>query len=92
MFPDDLDVAKDGAIYWSDASTIADAPNLILEAMAGPTGRLVKYDQKTKKSTVLVSGLHFPNGVQLAKNDEFVLVSETMRARVWRYMLSFRML
>jgi sugar lactone lactonase YvrE len=84
MFPDDLDVAKDGTIYWSDASTSSNPRNLVEEALAGPTGRLVKFDPLEKKNSVLISDLHFTNGVQLSKNEDFVLVAETFRARVWR--------
>ncbi|CAL8111727.1 unnamed protein product [Orchesella dallaii] len=84
-FPDDLDIDQNGNIYWSDASTIAGVDQLVLEAFAGPTGRLVKYSTKTKESTVLLSKLHFPNGVQLSLDQQSVLVTETMRARVMRY-------
>ena len=36
---------------------------------------------------VLISGLHFPNGVQLAPDESYVLVTETTRARIVRYWL-----
>ena len=49
-----------------------------------PTGRLVKFDPKTKKNTVLIDKIHFANGVQLSQNEDFVLVCETMKARVLR--------
>jgi len=84
-FPDDIDVGKDGSIYWSDASTNADIGNLVIELLGHPSGRLVKYDPVTKSNTVLISGLHFGNGVQLSANEEFVLITETGRARVMRF-------
>lgn len=83
-FPNDLDIDKSGNIYWSDSSTICGIDDLSLEALAGPSGRLVKYDAKSKRNTVLISKLHFANGVQLSPNEDFVLVSELMRARVMR--------
>lgn len=76
--------SKDGSIYWSDASTVADIDNMLFELLGGPTGRLVKYDAKTKTNTVLISNLHFANGVQLSENEDFVLVTETVGARVMR--------
>ncbi len=85
-FPDDLDVAKDGSIYWSDASTIADIDLMLIEFLGPGTGRLMKYDQKTKNNTILISGLHMANGIQLSQNEDFVLVTETAKARVMRYM------
>lgn len=49
-----------------------------------PNRRLIKYDAKTKTLEVLLSGLHFANGVQLSRDEDFVLVSESARARVMR--------
>lgn len=46
--------------------------------------RLLQYDPKTKKSTVLMKNLHFANGVQLSNDESFVLVSETAKSRVLR--------
>jgi sugar lactone lactonase YvrE len=83
-FPDDVDVAKDGTVYWTESSTIADARNFILEVLSGPTGRLLKYDPKTKKNTVLLSEIHLVNGVQLSEKEDFLLVSESARSRVWK--------
>jgi len=87
MFPDDLDVASDGKIYWSDASTVATIQTMLLEFLGAPSGRLIQTDSKTGKSKVLLSNLHFSNGVQLSKDEDFVLVTETVRARVVRYYL-----
>jgi hypothetical protein len=87
MIPDDLDISKSGLIYWSDASTETKLYNSVVEYFGGPTGRFLVYDPKTNSSKVLIEHLHFPNGVQLSKDEEFVLVAETMRARVWRYNL-----
>jgi len=46
--------------------------------------RLIRTDPKTKKSEVLLNGLHFANGVQLSKDEEFVIVSESVRSRVMK--------
>lgn len=83
-FADDLDIGQDGSIYFSDASTNADASLMILELLGQPSGRLIKFNPNTKTSSILVDHLHFANGVQLSKNEDFVMVAELMRSRVWR--------
>ncbi|CAG7660341.1 unnamed protein product, partial [Allacma fusca] len=52
-----------------------------------PSGRLVEYDPKTKRNKVLIDAIHFANGVQLSENEDFVLISESIRCRVLRYHL-----
>jgi len=85
---DDLDISSDGSIYWSDASTTGKLYNSVVEYFGGPTGRLLKYDPVGNSSQVLIDGLHFANGVQLSNGEDFILVAETMRARVWKYHLA----
>jgi len=46
--------------------------------------RLIKYDPKTKECTVLADGIHFANGIQLSRNEDFLLMSETVRSRVMK--------
>lgn len=83
-FPDDLDVDTNGNIYYSDASTNGNMRSATLELFGEPSGRLLKYNAKTKKTEALLNGLHFPNGIQLSQNEDFVLVAEFMRARIIR--------
>ena len=49
--------------------------------------RLLKYDLRTKKVTVLLRGLSFSNGAALNKEKDFVLITETTAAKVIRYWL-----
>ena len=51
------------------------------------TRRLLKYDPRTKKVTLLLRGLSFSNGFALNKDNDFVLVIETTAAKVTRYWL-----
>jgi sugar lactone lactonase YvrE len=53
-----------------------------------PHGRFMAYDPKTKKVTVLVSGLFFSNGVAVSPDQSFVLFVETGTYRVDRYWLT----
>jgi sugar lactone lactonase YvrE len=85
---DNLDIASDGKIYFSDASSKWHLPDYMLDFLEGrPYGRLLVYDPVTKQTTTLIKGLYFANGVALSKNEDFVLVAETYRARIQRYWL-----
>lgn len=88
LFPDDLDIAADGTIWFTDASQRFDQHHWINDFWeARPTGRLLSYDPQTKQTTVRMSDLLFANGVALGPNDAFVLVNETIAARIWRLWL-----
>lgn len=41
MLPDDLDIDKDGNIYWSDASSVSQLSDSMIEVLSDPSGRLV---------------------------------------------------
>ncbi len=86
-YANDLDIAQDGTIYFSDSSTkfTRGWPYDILEAH--PYGRLLAYDPATKKTSLIKDGLYFANGVLLAEDESYILVCETERSRVRRYWL-----
>ncbi|GHF27024.1 hypothetical protein GCM10017044_22580 [Kordiimonas sediminis] len=88
-FTDDLDIASDGVIYFSDASDVYNQPDYALDLLEGrPHGRLLSYDPKTEKTTVLLDDLYFANGIAVSSDDSFVLVNETWKYRVTRYWLT----
>ncbi|MEK4063850.1 MULTISPECIES: SMP-30/gluconolactonase/LRE family protein [unclassified Paenibacillus] len=82
----ELDIAKDGSIYFSDTSNYG---KVTFKEMAEnkPHGRLLKYDPMTKKTTVLLEGLYFANGVALSADEDFVLVAESYHYQLTRYWL-----
>lgn len=87
-FTDDLDIASDGKIYFSDASDTYGQPDYRLDLLeARGHGRLLVYDPATKMTELLLDGLYFANGIALSQNEDFVLVNETGRYRVTRYWL-----
>jgi hypothetical protein len=51
------------------------------------TGRLLRYDPRTRRVEVVLARLMFANGVALGPGDEYVLVNETLAARITRYWL-----
>ena len=87
-FVDDLDIASDGKIYFSDASSKYGYGSDRLELFEHtPNGRLLVYDPITQKTTTLLSGLYFANGVALSSDESFVLVNETLMYRIQKYWL-----
>jgi len=85
---DDLDIAADGSIWFSDASTdygYGDYLNQFLEMR--PTGRLFSYDPRTRGTTLRMDRIHFANGVALGPDEAYVLVNETTTGRIKRLWL-----
>jgi sugar lactone lactonase YvrE len=88
-FIDDLDIASDGIIYFSDASDTFDHAHYLFDLIESrPHGRLMSYNPADDTVKVLLKDLYFANGVALSKNENFVLVNETYRYRVIRYWLT----
>ncbi|CAI0552715.1 unnamed protein product, partial [Linum tenue] len=51
------------------------------------SGRLLRYDPRSKKLEVLSEGLAFPNGVALSKDRSFLLVAESSTMRILKFPL-----
>jgi sugar lactone lactonase YvrE len=87
-FTDDLDIARDGTIYFSDASSRFGQDEYVLDLLEmRPHGRLLAYTPATGKTRILLDGLYFANGVALSSNEDFLLVNETWAYRIQRYWL-----
>ena len=85
---DDVDIAQDGTIYFSDATYKYPVNRYIDDAMEHrPHGRLLAYSPKTKSTKVLLDKLYFANGVAVSPDQSFVLVNETWKYRIKRYWL-----
>lgn len=90
-FTDDVDVAADGRIYFTDASSRFPQPDYKLDLLEmRPHGRLLRYDPATGKTEVLLRNLHFANGVALSPAGDYLLVNETWKYRILKYWLSGR--
>jgi sugar lactone lactonase YvrE len=84
----DLDVAADGTIYFTEAShkyPMSEFSKDIIEHQ--PNGRLMAFDPQTQMPRTLLKGLHFANGVAVSPDQTFVLVAETGKYRVQRLWL-----
>jgi sugar lactone lactonase YvrE len=87
-FVDDLDIAADGTVWFSDASMrhgYADSMHDFLEGR--PTGRLLSYNPASGETRVHLDKLLFANGVALGPDDEYVLINETAAGRIHRLWL-----
>lgn len=88
LFPDDLDIAADGTIWFTDASRRFGQRDFLNDFWEGrATGRLLSYDPASHRTTVRLDSLAFGNGVALGPDDAWVLVNETMAARITRLWL-----
>nr|CAN77944.1 hypothetical protein VITISV_044020 [Vitis vinifera] len=77
-----------GIVYFTDASARFQRREFQNAVLAGDmTGRLMKYDPRTKQVTVLLRGLGLAVGVAINKDGSFVLVSEFIATRIQRYWL-----
>lgn len=85
---DALDIAADGTIYFTDASSKYQLDQMMMDLLEfRPHGRLMSYNPGTGEVRVLLRDLYFANGVALSRQEDFVLVNETCLCRIVRYWL-----
>ncbi|MCB9781140.1 MAG: SMP-30/gluconolactonase/LRE family protein [Alphaproteobacteria bacterium] len=88
-FTDDVAVAPDGKVYFTDADRVfghARMKESLLDG--GPHGRLLVWDPDTEQVSVLMDGLHFANGVAMGTGGRYLLLCETLRMRVHKVWLT----
>uniref|UniRef100_A0A7C9FH52 Strictosidine synthase n=1 Tax=Opuntia streptacantha TaxID=393608 RepID=A0A7C9FH52_OPUST len=87
-FADDVIEGKDGSLYFSIASTKFGLDEWYFDVLeARPHGKLLKYDPRTKETTVLLDSLFFANGVALSPDQDYLLVCESFKFRCLKYWL-----
>jgi sugar lactone lactonase YvrE len=95
-YADDVAVANDGTIYFSDASAKFNARNnsgsynaSLLDIMEhGGHGRVFRHDPASGSTTVVVDGLNFANGVAVSADQQYILINETGAYRILRYWIA----
>ena len=84
-YADELAIASDGKIYFSDASTKFGAKaagstltGSLLELMEhGSTGRVLVYDPADGSTKTVAHNMSFPNGIAMCPDDACILIAET---------------
>lgn len=86
-FLNGLDVDQNtGHVYFTDSSTTyRRSEYLLVVALGDETGRLLRYDPRTRRVAVLHDGLSYPNGVAVAADGSHVMVSHTALSELRRY-------
>jgi ribose transport system permease protein len=84
--PDDLDVAPDGRIFFSEATIRYEMSDWVVDALEGRgNGRLICHDPATGKTRTMLRGLIFPNGITMCRDGQSLLFAETWACRISRY-------
>lgn len=85
----DLDVATDGSIYFTEASNRFPMSQFTTDLLEHqPNGRLMVLRPQSTKPETLLRGIHFANGVAISPDQSFVLVAETGMYRILRVWLT----
>ena len=86
---DDLDIAPDGKIYFSDCTTRYEATTYALDVMEGrPNGRVLCHDPATGKTRPVIKQFHFPNGVCVAHDGRSVFIASTTLCKIFRHWIA----
>lgn len=83
---DDLDIAPDGRIFFSEATVryeMHEWPTDSLEARGN--GRIICHDPRTGKTSTVLRNLVFPNGIVMASDGQSLLFAESWACRISRY-------
>ena len=84
--PDDLDIAPDGRIFFTEATKRYEMTEWAVDALEGRgNGRLLEYDPKSGKTRTVLKNLIFPNGVTICPDGDSLLFAETWACRINRY-------
>ena len=83
---DDLDIADDGRIFFSEATVRFEMHEWATDGLeARGNGRIICYDPNTGKTHTVIRDLIFPNGVCIASDRQSFLFAETWNCSVKRH-------
>lgn len=83
---DDLDIAPDGRVFFSEATVRYEMYDWMVDALEGRgNGRIICYDPNTDSSRTVLPNLQLPNGICVEKNGQSLLYAETWGCRITRW-------
>ena len=83
---DDLDIAPDGRVFFSEATIRYEMHDWIIDALEGRgNGRIICYDPRDGTSRTVLSGRQFPNGICMVPDGVSFLFAETWGCRISRF-------
>lgn len=83
---DDLDIAPDGRIFFSEATVRYEMHEWQIDSLEGRgNGRIICYDPATGRTNTVLKNLVFPNGVCIASDGQSLLFAESWACRISRY-------
>ena len=83
---DDLDIADDGRIFFSEATTRYEMHEWPVDGLeARGNGRIVCYDPRDGSTRTVLRDLKFPNGIAIASDGQSILFAETWGCCIKRY-------
>lgn len=83
---DDLDIAPDGRVFFSEATIRYDMHDWPVDCLESRgNGRIICYDPKTRTTRTVLKNLVFPNGICMAVDGKSFMFAETWGCRVSRY-------
>lgn len=98
LYADAVVVAKNGKIYFTDASQRFGAKEnggtfhaSVLDILEhSSTGRVLEYDPVSKQTRQIASGMCFANGLALSADEQHLIVAETGEYRIWKIAVNAR--
>ena len=83
---DDLDIAPDGRIFFSEATIRYDMHDWAYDALESRgNGRIICYSPADGSTRTVIRGLQFPNGICMAGDGQSLFFAETWGCRISRY-------
>lgn len=85
---DDLDIAPDGKVYFSEATVRYEMHDWPVDALESRgNGRIICHDPATGRTRTVLRNLVFPNGVCTAHDGKSILFAESWACRINRFWL-----
>ncbi|CAL5008623.1 unnamed protein product [Urochloa decumbens] len=81
----DVDQITDDVYFTDSSTTYTRAQHEMVTGMRDSTGRIMRYNRRTNKVTVLQSGVTYPNGIAISADRTHLIVALTGPCKLMRY-------